>query len=142
MFDDYAPSEGSFAAEESAFAGLDSDNMSAIYEYFIRTTAKTPQAEKIQREFLDWHSSQIRDDWWISSEDVEEAMRRRNSFNDANAVTPTEKAQVRRVIETGFTATPAGRETTSTITIPWTKIGIGAGIGSAVVIAVKILFRH
>jgi hypothetical protein len=134
MYDNYEYPAGSFAGPES-------DNMEAVYQYFLRTTAQTPEADRIKREFLDWYSAEIRDDWWVSEENVNDAYRRRNSFNQANARTPAEKAQVKRVIETGFTSTPAGRETIED-SISWGKIGVVAAIGTGVAFVLKFLFKH
>jgi hypothetical protein len=77
-----------------------SDNrasVDAIYQYFIETVAKTPDAQSLKREFFAWY-----DGLWVvgSDEDYKRATNFRNDFNRANASTPQQAQQVNQVIQT------------------------------------------
>lgn len=89
----------------NSFSGTESENLEAVYQFFLRSAARTPDAKKIQDEFLNWHSSvRAHTLFYISEDEVKKAFEYRDRFNRANAVTPTQKEKVEQVISTGVTS--------------------------------------
>lgn len=144
----------------NTFAGYESDNLDAVYQFFLRSSAKTPDAKKIQDEFLNWHSSVKSHTWfYISEDEVKKAFEYRDRFNRANATTPEQKKRVEEIISTGvasghYTAPADFGEKKSGLSIVWNAfplwqkvlIGIGAGAfvgvqGAKAVPAVRALVK-
>jgi len=92
---------------EVGFGGiLLADNLRAVNDYFHRTQAITPQAQKLASDWSAWWIETGDPDnymWLVPDEVWDEARNRRLAFDRANAITPQEKQQVETVARTGMT---------------------------------------
>lgn len=82
---------------------MQSEDMAAIREYFVRANPQTEKAGKIKHGFIGWYDQLS---WWdrsMSEDAYTEAKTRRNAYNLANAKTAEESEQVKFVIATGMT---------------------------------------
>jgi hypothetical protein len=90
-------------AGHRALGSLQSDDMAAINDYFMRTEAKSSEARRLKDEWIRWYEGL----WWstkaYSSDAYDEARNRKVAFDRANAVTVAERENVERVIKTGMT---------------------------------------
>ena len=79
------------------------EDMEAINTYMTKTKAVTPDAQGKQRQWFSWYGGLGWYDKRYNDSVYNEARVRRNAFNLVNSVSPAERENVQRVIDTGMT---------------------------------------
>lgn len=78
-------------------------NMDAIVEYFNRQEPRTSKAAKLKDKFAQFHANIGWYDKYVDSDDtMKKAQNLRHQFDEANAISAKEKAEVERVRKTGL----------------------------------------
>lgn len=127
----------------------DAANIAAINTYIMNATLQTSAAGNVRNEWLKWHDGL---GWYSreypSVEIYDQARNLRNKFNLANAKTPAEKEQVKRVMTGGITSEETRGETKRTTaegtylapepdedSAPWipTKTKVALGLSALVI---------
>lgn len=90
----------------------DAANVAAINEYIMTQPINTPASAAVKDEWLKWHDTL---GWYqqqfTSTDNYDAARNLRNKFNEANATTAEEKAQVKYIQQTGLSSEELRGET-------------------------------
>ncbi len=113
----------------------------AINKYIVETPTKTEQARALRDEWIVWYDDLSFWEKNLDDDILDEARNRRNDFNEANATTFAEHAQVRDVIEHGMSTEQMRGDTDRRLSdgslpkhkkpwVPWwAKIAAVLGVG-------------
>lgn len=94
----------------SLFGATDNKaSIEAVNEYFLKTGATNPSAEKLKQEFFKWYTGLNAVTSRLDSSYME-AANRRNAFNIANVTSTAELEHVEKVIKEGFSTSSARPE--------------------------------